>query len=94
MKKVLVSLISITVCLLVAQIVYSCMLVGDGKEIRTIDGKITAVKGETALLSEQVASASSLLTIQQKALSMGFTQKPQVMTIHKDQFVAALGPIR
>lgn len=94
MKKVLVSLISITICLLVAQIVYSCTLVGDGKEIRRIDGEITTIKGTTALLSEQIASASSIITIQEKALSMGFTQKPQVMTIHKDQFVAALGPIR
>lgn len=70
------------------------MLAGDGKEIRTIDGKITAVKGDTALLAEQVASASSLLTIQQKALSMGFTEKPQVVTIHKDPFVAALVPVQ
>lgn len=94
MKKIVASLISITVCLLVAQIIYSCMLVGDGKEIRRIDGQIAEMKGTTALLSEQVASASSLLTIQQKALSMGFTEKPQVMTIHKDQFVAALVPVQ
>lgn len=77
-----------------AQIVYSCTLVGDGKEIRTIDGKISEIKGETALLSEQVASASSLITIGQKALSMGFTERPQVVTIHKDQFVASLIPVQ
>jgi len=70
------------------------MLVGDGKEIQRIDGQITAIKGETALLSEQVASASSIITIHEKAISMGFTEKPQVMTIHKDQFVAALSPVR
>ncbi len=90
MKKIIITLSTMTICLLVLQIVYSCMLVGDGKEIRRIDGKITAISGENALLSEQVASASSLLAISQKALSMGFSEKPQIMTIHKDQFVAAL----
>ena len=94
MKKIIIYLSAVTICLLVAQIVYSCMLVGDGKEIWRIDEKITAIKGETALLSEQVASASSLLAIHEKAISMGFIEKPQVMTIHKDQFVAALSPIR
>ncbi len=94
MKKIIITLSAITICLLVLQIVYSCMLVGDGKEIRRIDGKITTMKGATALLSEQVASASSLLAIHDKALYMGFTQKPQVMTIHKDQFVASLVPVQ
>jgi len=94
MKKALVSLISITVVLLVAQIVYSCTLVGDGKEIRRIDTEITQMKNATSLLSEQVASASSLMTIKEKAISMGFTEKPQVMTIHKDQFVASLVPVQ
>ena len=94
MKKIIITLSAITLCLLVAQIVYSCMLVGDGKEIRRIDGKITAIGGENALLSEQVASASSLLTIGDKALSMGFTEKPKIMTIHKDQFVASLVPVQ
>ena len=62
MKKIIITLSAITLCLLVAQIVYSCMLVGDGKEIRRIDGKITAIGGENALLSEQVASASLRLS--------------------------------
>lgn len=94
MKKIIIFLSTITIGLLVAQIVYSCMLVGDGKEIRRIDGEITTMKGATALLSEQVASASSLLAIGDKALSMGFTEKPHVITIHKDQFVAALVPVQ
>jgi len=94
MKKIIITLSAITLCLLVAQIVYSCMLVGDGKEIRRIDGKITAIGGENALLSEQVASASSLLAIHQKAIVAGFTERPQIMTIHKDQFVASLVPVQ
>lgn len=94
MKKIIITLSAVTICLLVAQIVCSCMLVGDGKEIRTIDGKITEITGESALLAEQVVSASSLLAIHDKALSMGFTEKPHVMTIYKDQFVAALVPVQ
>lgn len=94
MKKIIITLSALTICLLVAQIVYSCMLVGDGKEIRRIDNKIAAIEGETALLSEQVASASSLLAIHQQAIVMGFTERPHVMTIHKDQFVASLVPVQ
>jgi cell division protein FtsL len=94
MKKIIVTLSTITVFLFIAQIIYSCMLVGDGKEIRRIDQEITAMKGEASLLSEQVASASSILAIGEKALSLGFTQKPQVMTIHTEQFVASLVPVQ
>ncbi len=94
MKKIIITLSAITICLLVAQIVYSSMLVGDGKAIRRIDQRITEMKGTTALLAEQVASASSLLVVHNKALSMGFTEKPKVMTIHKDQFVASLVPVQ
>ncbi len=94
MKKIIITLSAITICLFVAQIVYSSMLAGDGKEIRRIDSKISEMKGATALLAEQVASASSLLAIRNNAISMGFTEKPKVMTFHKDQFVASLVPVQ
>lgn len=94
MKKVILSLSILTVFLITAQIIYSCMLVGDGKMIRNIDNEITSIKNETILLAEKVASESSLLAISEKAKVMGFVEKPTVMTMHTDLIVAALSPSR
>ena len=76
--------------LLVMMIVYSCQLVTDGKQIKTINDQIDALKNQQIDISEKIASASSLTTIRQKATAMGFVPSTHVMTMRQDQFTVAL----
>ncbi len=82
------------VLLLTAQIMYSCQLVGDGKEIKEIDQQIDQMRQQVLLSEEQVASASSLTTIREKATAMGFSSASKVVTMNSDNLVVAFGQSR
>lgn len=93
-KKLLIFGIMLFVGLLTAQIVYSCQLVTDGKEIKQVDQEIDHVRQEVLLREEEVASASSLLAIREKSTAMGFVESPKILTVSQDQFVVAFGQSR
>ncbi|MFH0749726.1 MAG: hypothetical protein V1917_02300 [Candidatus Gottesmanbacteria bacterium] len=93
-KKLLIPGTILFVGLLTAQIVYSCQLVIDGKEVKRIDQDIEQLRQQVSLKEEKVASASSLLTIREKSASMGFIEFPKVFTFNQDMFVVAFGQTR
>ncbi len=93
-KRLLIPGTIVFVLLLTAQIVYSCQLVTDGKALNRIDQHIDQLRQEVSLKEEKVASASSLMTIREKSVAMGFTESPKVMTMNQDSFVVALGQTR
>lgn len=80
--------------LLTAQIVFSCQLVTDGKELMRIDQSIEQLRQDVSVKEEKVASASSLLTIREKSVAMGFVESPKVLTFSQDMFVVAFGQTR
>ena len=92
--KLLIPLIVLFVGLLTAQIVYSCRLVLDGKQVKEIDQKIDTVRQEVLLIEEQVASASALTTVREKAVAMGFEESPKVVTMDAGTMVVAFGQTR
>lgn len=97
MKMITKALIPTTllfVLLLTAQIVSSCRLVGDGKEIKAIDLQIDQVRQNVLISEEKVASASSLTTISERATAMGFESAPKVVTMNADSLVVAFGQSR
>lgn len=94
MTKVLIPTALLFVLLLTAQIVYSCRLVTDGKEIKVLDQQIDEVRQNVLISEEQVASASSLVTIREKAVAMGFESAPKVVTMNSDSLVVAFGQSR
>ncbi len=82
----------IIIALLVARIVVSNALASFGEKVRQIDTRIADFTEENELLTQQVASASSLITITARANELGFVEpaKNQIMTMVEDQFPVAL----
>ena len=81
----------IAIVLAIFELVVSNQFVGSGKAIRSVDISVDALRSQNALLEQQVASASSLLTIHAKAKEMGFTeaQPTQYLTIAPSQLPVA-----
>jgi len=90
MKKLIISLSSIVLLLVVSEIICACQLVVAGKSMGQVDYEIANLEQTNILLSEQVASASSLITIRQKATELGFQSTKTVVTMRKDQFSVAM----
>lgn len=67
--------------LLVSQVVISNHLVSAGKSTVGIDEEIRLLESENEILRQQVAAASSLLTIQAKAAELGFTTHTSAITL-------------
>jgi len=93
-QKLLIPATLLVVGLLTAQIIYSCQLVTDGKQIKEIDKQIENLEQQVSLNEEQVASASSLLAIRDRSIALGFVETPKILTISQDSQVVALGQSR
>jgi hypothetical protein len=78
--------------LMVIEIVITNQLVGGSRQVRLADSSIDVLRQENALLEQQVASASSLLTISVKAKEAGFVEpaKSQFLTIAPSELPVAL----
>ena len=87
MKRFIIAVCSsmpvFAVCLVVSQIILSNQLVGSGKAVRNIDLTIDAIRSENESLDHHVASASSLITISERATQLGFVEpeKTQYVTL-------------
>lgn len=77
---------------IVLEIVLTNRLAGSGQEVRSIDMAIDGIRTENELLEQQVASASSLLTISTKASELGLVPplKSQVLTMTPGELPVAL----
>jgi cell division protein FtsL len=66
------SIPAIVILLVVIELIWSNTLVTSGKEVSAVDLKIVALRSANEQLEQQVASASSLLTVAAEASSAGF----------------------
>lgn len=84
-KKILSSLYffipATALILIVTEIFATNELVSEGRKIHDVDLKIETVSNENDLLASQIASASALATIQQKAKDNGFIKPANYLTI-------------
>ncbi len=82
--------------LMVGQIIVTNELAGVGNDIGSLDSDIAALTDEHDLLSQQVASASSLTSISQKAVLAGFVapKKANVIALDDSVDVAVILPGR
>jgi len=78
--------------LIVIEIILTNQLVGGGREVRSVDMTIDALRQENALLSQRVASASSLMTVAVRAAEQGFVPpaKSQFLTLNPSELPVAL----
>lgn len=85
MKKFLYIVVPCTAfVLVVGQIVVINELAGVGTDIRTLDTEIATLTDEHDLVSQEVASASSLTSISQKAQAAGFVAPKKANIIALD----------
>ncbi len=82
----------LVVVLVVAQIVWSNTLVGSGKEVSAIDRDISELRQVNHQLAQQVASASSLITVAVRAKELGFVEptRSQFVMIGSETLPVAL----
>ncbi|MBU1326642.1 hypothetical protein KKB64_05480 [Patescibacteria group bacterium] len=97
MKRILNIILGILpLCALIligVEVFISNELAGTGGELANIESRISQEAGEREVLYTEVASASSLLVIRQKAETLGFADpgKNQIISLAPDQLpVAAL----
>lgn len=75
----------LAVFLIIAQVFATNQLAGLGETVTGIDMRIESLREENALLDQQVASASSLIMIEQKAKEYGFAQAKPSSYIHLEE---------
>lgn len=73
-RRIVKSIPLIVVLLVIIELVWTNTLVRSGKDITEIDLKIADLRLKNEALAQQVASASSLLTITKKASESGFVE--------------------
>jgi hypothetical protein len=78
MKKIISSLFALlpvsVILLIIVEIILTNQTAGSGKVAHSVDISIDVLRQENELLAEQVASASSLMTISAKAKEMGLRE--------------------
>lgn len=77
-------LLSIAGILTLVEVIVINQLAGSGHSVSAIDTQIEKLQEENAIIEQQVASASSLLLIEQKAKEYGFTEAKPSSFIHLD----------
>lgn len=78
--------------LAITEIIFINQFVGSGQKILAVDTSIDSMTFENSLLEQQIASASSLVTIEVKSKAMGFTEPTtsQYLTIAPEELPVAL----
>lgn len=78
--------------LVVVQLLVTNELAGFGRKVAEVDRSIEAVSEENQLLSEKIASLSSLIIIDQKARELGITTTPVIITMGGEDVAFHLQP--
>jgi len=84
----------IAIVLFISQIMFTNNLAEDGSTLKSITEKIDTLTIENERLEQQIASQSSLLVIQQKAVANGFIEAKHFLTIAQGQYLVAFNQKR
>jgi len=75
--------------LMVVQVIVSNRLSTAGAKIATIEEEIKKIEEENELLQKEIASASSLLTLQERARLLGFIKTTSTFNLFEELPVAS-----
>lgn len=78
------------IAVVLAEFMVTNYLAGKGALAGSIDRQIGVLQEENERLAQQVASASSLLNVSERARALGFIEPAQYMTIAPSPFTVAL----
>ena len=76
----------LVVVLIIIEIIVTNELVHYGKSVQAIDRQIDTVAQENERIAQNVASASSLIAIEQKAKSLGFISASAPIVLGQEEF--------
>lgn len=77
-KKLTKSILAVVVFLFICQLIVSARLSFLGKNVSSLEDKYHAKSEENGLLEQKIASESALLTIEEKAKTLGFNSKSNI----------------
>lgn len=80
----------LVVVLVVLELVVTNELASLGEKVNGIEVKIGALQEENELLSQEVASASSLLSLASRAKDLGFVEAGATLSFTSEQLPVAL----
>lgn len=89
-RYAILPLTALVAVLFILQIAFSNDLAGTGTEVKSLEHKIELVRAENRTLAHEVASASALLAIRERAGTMGLVEPKRVLTFGADTFVVAM----
>jgi len=84
----------VAIGLLVAQIACANNLAQDGSTLKTLTATIETLASENEALNQKIASASSLLEVEKKAIAMGLAPGKQFLTLTQGQYLVAFNQKR
>ena len=76
--------------LFVSQIIFTNNLAEDGSTLKAITANVDTLAFENERLEQEIASSSSLLEIQRKAVAGGFIEAKQFLTLAQGKYLVAL----
>jgi hypothetical protein len=76
----------VVVLLILVEITITNELVHFGKSVQAIDIKIDTIQQENEQIAQRIASASSLVAIEQKATAMGFLPAASPLVLGPEEF--------
>ena len=77
------------IVLIVVELLLANELVGLGRRVKLVDQEIDTVVRNNDTLGQQIASVSSLLVVEQKAMEFGFIPTKKYLTLISDEFPVA-----
>lgn len=80
--------------LILAEFFVTNHVAGLGGNVGEIELKIAAIREENERLRQEVASASALLSVSQRAKELGFVEPKNILTIGPEQSSVAIAPDR
>lgn len=78
--QVLILLSVLALALVVAQLIFAAGLATDGAKFASIEEELTWLEAQNSSLRVEIAKASSLSTLSEKARDLGFEKPQQVIT--------------
>lgn len=84
----------VAVALMVLELVVTNELATLGNKVKAIEVKIESLQEENELLSQEVASSSSLVTIATRAKDLGFIKSSSTVSFAPEQLPVALNQLR
>lgn len=88
MKKINLILTIFVTALALSNIVASAVLSSSGESLRELESQSYELKHQNQLLEQQLVTSRSLTKLSQDSQKLGFTDRPEIVTLSPEEAVA------